>query len=218
MSSLGKRRVAALKQDDLAYTARRREIIDCAALLFRSNSYDATTFKDIAAKLHTDRATIYYYFASKRDLLLDVVRDAVVSVSVSAQQISKSTDTPTIKLQNIIASLLNSYAKNYPHQFVYVQEGMAVNKEQDEQLYQLGKIYEQSLTKIIEDGMSDGSFVSGKDPKVIVYGLLGALNWTNRWMVPDGRMSPEEIATTFSALFLAGLLPRADAPVRKKRR
>ena len=66
--------------------------------------------------------------------------------------------------------------------------------------------------------MADGSFFSGKDPKVIVYGLLGALNWTNRWMVPDGRMSPEEIATTFSALFLDGLLPRADVPVCKKRR
>lgn len=217
MSSLGKRRVAALKQDDLAYTARRREIIDCAAHLFRNNGYAATTFKDIAEKLLTDRATIYYYFASKRDLLLDVVRDAVVSVSVSAQKISKSKDPPTIKLQNIIVSLLNSYAKNYPHQFVYIQEGMALNKEQDKHLYKLGKIYERSLTEIIEEGMVDGSFRSDKNPKVIMYGLLGALNWTNRWMDPRGRMSPEEIATTFSTLFLDGLLPRADVPVRSKR-
>ena len=162
MSSLGKRRVAALKQDDLAYTARRREIIDCAALLFRSNGYAATTFKDIAAKLHTDRATIYYYFASKRDLLLDVVRDAVVSVSVSAQQISNSTDTPTIKLQNIIASLLNSYAKNYPHQFLYIQEGMAVNKEQDEQLYQLGKDMSKALPKSLKTGWPMARFLAVK--------------------------------------------------------
>jgi AcrR family transcriptional regulator len=216
MSSLGKRRAAALKQDDLAYTARRREIIDCAALLFRNKGYAASTFKDIAEKLNTDRATIYYYFASKRDLLLDVVRDAVISVSISAQQISKSKDTPTVKLHNIIVSLLNSYAKNYPHQFVYIQEGMAVNKEQDRHLYKLGKIFERSITEIIEEGMADGYFRSDKDPKVIVYGILGAMNWTNRWMDPSGRMTPEEIASTFSALFLDGLLPRAKKQVRKK--
>jgi AcrR family transcriptional regulator len=218
MSSLGKRRDAAIKQDDLAYNARRREIIDCAALLFRNNGYAATTFKDIAEKLSTDRATIYYYFASKRDLLLDVVRDAVVSVSSSAQQISKSKDPPPVKLRNIIVSLLNSYAKNYPHQFVYIQEGMTVNKEQDKHLYKLGKIYEHSIADIIEEGMADGSFRSDNDPKVIMYGLLGALNWTNRWMDPRGRMSPEEIAITFSTLFLDGLLPRANASVIKKRR
>jgi AcrR family transcriptional regulator len=218
MSSLGKRRAAALKQDDLAYTARRREIIDCAALLFRNKGYAASTFKDIAEKLNTDRATIYYYFASKRDLLLDVVRDAVVSVSGSAQQISKSKDKPPVKLHNIIVSLLNSYASNYPHQFVYIQEGMAVNKEQDKHLHKLGKLYERSIAEIIEEGMADGSFRNDKDPKVILFGLLGALNWTNRWMDPGGRMSPEEIATTFSALFLDGLLPRTDAPIRKKQK
>ncbi len=218
MSSLGKRRAAALKQDDVAYTARRREIIDCAALLFRNNGYAATTFKDIAEKLNTDRATIYYYFASKRELLLDVVRDAVASVSSNAQEISKSQDPAPVKLRNIIHSLLNSYAKNYPHQFVYIQEGMAVNQEQDKHLYKLGKLYESSIAEIIEEGMADGSFRSDKDAKVILYGLLGALNWTNRWMNPRGRMSPEEIATTFSTLFLDGLLPREVEPVRKKRR
>ena len=114
--------------------------------------------------------------------------------------------------------MLNSYAKNYPHQFVYIQEGMAVNKEQDKHLYKLGKLYERNIAEIIEEGMADGSFRSDNDPKVIMYGLLGALNWTNRWMDPRGRMSPEEIATTFSTLFLDGLLPRASAAVSKKRR
>jgi hypothetical protein len=66
--------------------------------------------------------------------------------------------------------------------------------------------------------MADGSFRNDKDPKVIVFGLLGALNWTNRWMDPNGRMSPEDIATTFSALFLDGLLPRTKVPVRKKQK
>jgi hypothetical protein len=95
---------------------------------------------------------------------------------------------------------------------------MAVNKEQDKHLYKHGKLYENSVAAIIKEGMADGTFSSDKDPKVILYGLLGALNWTNRWMDPSGRMSPEEIATTFSTLFLDGLLPRTAELVSKKRR
>jgi len=215
MSSLGKRRAAALEQDAVAYTRRRREIVDAAALLFRKKGYASTSFKDIAEDLGTDRATIYYYFASKRDLLLEVVRDVVSSVSNGAQAISKSKDPPPVKLRKVIESLLTSYAENYPHQFVYIQEGMAVNKEQDSHLFKLGKLYERSVADIIQEGMADGSFRSDEDPKVIMYGLLGALNWTNRWMNPRGRMSPHDIAATFSSLFLDGLLPRSKAPVRK---
>lgn len=218
MSSLGKRRAAAIQQDAVAYTTRRREIVDAAAMLFRKNGYASTSFKDIAEKLATDRATIYYYFASKRDLLIEVVRDAVSSVSSGAKEISKSKDPPPVKLRRIIESLLTSYAENYPHQFVYIQEGMAVNKEQDSHLFKLGKLYESSLAEIIQEGMADGSFRKDDDPKVIMYGLLGALNWTNRWMNPRGRLSPQEIATTFSSLFLDGLLPRTPASTRKKPR
>lgn len=208
MSNIGQRRAAALQQDAAAYTSRRREIVEAAARLFRKNGYASTSFNDIAEELGTDRATIYYYVASKRELLLEAVRDAVANVSNGALEIRKSNDPPADKLRKLILSLLSSYAENYPNQFVYIQEGMAVNKEQDAHLFKLGKLYERCVVEIIAEGMADGSFRRGGDPKVIMYGLLGALNWTHRWMNPRGRLSAQEIAQTFSALFLEGLLPR----------
>jgi len=215
MSNIGQRRAAARQQDAAAYMSRRREIVEAAAHLFRKNGYASTSFNDIAEALGTDRATIYYYVASKRELLLDAVRDAVANLSNGALEIRKSNDPPAEKLRKLIWSLLTSYAANYPNQFVYIQEGMAVNKEQDAHLFKLGKQYERCVVEVIEEGMADGSFRQGGDPKVIMYGLLGALNWTHRWMNPRGRLSAEEIADTFSSLFLEGLLPRARTGRRK---
>jgi TetR/AcrR family transcriptional regulator, cholesterol catabolism regulator len=215
MSNIGQRRAAARQQDAAAYTSRRREIVEAAALLFRKNGYASTSFNDIAEALGTDRATIYYYVASKRELLLEAVRDAVANLSSGALEIRKSNDPPAEKLRKLIWSLLTSYAANYPNQYVYIQEGMAVNREQDAHLFKLGKQYERCVVEVIEEGMADGSFRQGGDPKVIMYGLLGALNWTHRWMNPRGRLSAEEIANTFSSLFLEGLLPRARAGRRK---
>jgi AcrR family transcriptional regulator len=218
MSNIGQRRAAALQQDAATYTSRRREIVEAAAHLFRKNGYASTSFNDIAEALGTDRATIYYYVASKRELLLEAVRDAVANVSNGALEIRKSNDPPADKLRKLILSLLTSYAENYPNQFVYIQEGMAVNKEQDAHLFKLGKLYERCVVEVIEEGMADGSFRRGGDPKVIMYGLLGALNWTHRWMNPRGRLSAQEIARTFSMLFLEGLLPRGKSGGRKAER
>ena len=215
MSTIGQRRATALRQDAVAYTSRRREIVEAAARLFRKNGYASTSFNDIAEALGTDRATIYYYVASKRELLLEAVRDAVAGVSNGALAIRKSNDPPAEKLRKLILSLLTSYVENYPNQYVYIQEGMAVNKEQDAHLFKLGKLYERCVVEIIEEGMADGSFRRGGDPKVIMYGLLGALNWTHRWMNPRGRLSAQEIADTFSSLVLEGLLPRTRTGSRK---
>ena len=215
MSNIGQRRAAALHQDAAAYTSRRREIVEAAALLFRKKGYASTSFNDIAEALGTDRATIYYYVASKRELLLEAVRDTVAGVANGAVEIRKSKLAPGEKLRKLIASLLISYAENYPSQFVYIQEGMAVNKEQDAHLLKLGQLYERSVVEVIEEGMADGSFRRGGDPKVIMYGLLGALNWTHRWMNPRGRLSAQEIADNFAALFLEGLLPRTRTASRK---
>lgn len=208
MSNMGRRRAAALQQDAQAYVNRRREIVEAAARLFRRKGYAATSFSDIAEELGTDRATIYYYIATKKDLLLDAVRDAVDGVAQGALAICKSEDPAPEKLRKVVAALLTSYADNYPNQFVYIQEGMAVNKEQDTHLFKLGKLYERCVADIIQEGIADGSFRSDGDPKVLMYGILGALNWTHRWMHPKGRMPVQQIAEMFSSLFLDGLIPR----------
>lgn len=208
MSNIGRRRAAARHQDAETYTKRRREIVEAAARLFRKNGYASTSFNDLAEELGTDRATIYYYVASKKELLLDAVRDAVENVAKGAVAIRKSSDPPPKKLHDVIVALLTSYAQTYPNQYVYIQEGMAVNKAQDTHLFKLGKLYERCVVAIIEEGMADGSFRPGGDPNVIMYGILGALNWTHRWMNPLGRLSPVEVAECFSGMFLQGLQPR----------
>jgi AcrR family transcriptional regulator len=77
MSNIGRRRATALKQDAETYTKRRREIFEAAAKLFKKNGYERTSLNDVAEALDSDRATIYYYVASKKELLHEVVRDVV---------------------------------------------------------------------------------------------------------------------------------------------
>ena len=216
MSNIGKRRASALKQDAETYTKRRREIIEAAVQLFRKQGYAQTSLNDVAAALDTDRATIYYYVASKKELLHEVARDVVAQHAKDALEIQRRKEPAPVKLHMLIVALMRSYAANYPYQYVYIQEGMAVNSHGDAHLFKLGQRYERSLVDIISEGVAEGSF-SGGDPKIIAYGILGALNWTHRWFNPQGRLSPEQVAQTFSDLFLRGLVPPAKKAGAAKR-
>jgi AcrR family transcriptional regulator len=216
MSNIGRRRATALKQDAETYSRRRREIVEVAAELFRKNGYAHTSLNDVGAALESDRATIYYYFANKKELLHEVVRDVVAQTAKDALEIQRRQATPPEKLRELIHALMRRYAENYPYQYVYIQEGLAVNSHGDAHLFKLGEQYERSLVGILAEGLADGSFVSESDPKIIAYGILGSLNWTHRWYNPAGRLTPDQVAEAFTDLFLRGLAPPQTKASAKK--
>jgi len=49
--------------------ATRKRILDAAAILFGDQGYTATTLRQIAKSARIDAGSIYYYFASKEEIL-----------------------------------------------------------------------------------------------------------------------------------------------------
>jgi AcrR family transcriptional regulator len=50
----------------------RRRILDVAQELFTRQGYDKTSLRDIAERLQITKAALYYYFARKEDILLEL--------------------------------------------------------------------------------------------------------------------------------------------------
>jgi AcrR family transcriptional regulator len=50
----------------------RERILDIALELFSEQGYDKTSLRDIAARLGTTKAALYYHFARKEDILLEL--------------------------------------------------------------------------------------------------------------------------------------------------
>ena len=74
--------------------------------------------------------------------------------------------------------------------------------------------YEAGVREILADGMARGEFAPG-DARLRAFAILGAINWIARWFSPGGPASADEIADTFSGIFLDGLRARGPAPRRK---
>lgn len=68
------RRRAARRRAPGAEGARER-IMDAAQRLFAERGYDATSTAKIAAAADVPSGLVFYYFATKRDLLMAVIRE-----------------------------------------------------------------------------------------------------------------------------------------------
>ena len=208
-SDIGRRRSAAQRDGGVAYKQRRDEVIRAAAQVFKDKGYRAAGLGDIAALLNTDRASLYYYVSGKRELYEEVVGDALRRNVLEAERIRKSDFTPSEKLRELIADLMDAYDRHYPYLYVYVQEDLTRStpdaSPQSRELKRLGKRYDAAVVGVVEEGVADGSFKLSATPTVIAYGIIGMLNWSHRWFKPAGAMSGRELGEALADMVLGGL-------------
>lgn len=208
-SGIGLKRVRALDTGAPAYTKRRAAVIDAAVRVLREKGYAATTISDIATAAGLDRATLYYYFRSKDDIFGVLVSDAVNRLVAEARKIAESDEDPTTQLEQLIRSLMDTYARDYPHVYLYLQEDLAkiepTETEWRENMIECGREYERTIATVVERGIADGSFQTDADPRVITYAVTGMLSWTYRWYNPEGEWDSDALGKTFARLVLDGL-------------
>ena len=205
-SAIARRRAAAKEDASESYLERRRHILDAATQVFRSKGIASSSIDDVARAAGVDRASLYYYFASKEELFQEVVIDAVVDVMDLAEHIDESRDPPSEKLHTLIVKLVTSFAHRYPQIYVYLQEDVQAMPELN--LPEMQRRFEAVVTKIIREGIEAGEFRSDIPPRLASYAIQGMLAWTHRWFDPDGLVDPEDIAQAFTKLAVDGLRKR----------
>jgi AcrR family transcriptional regulator len=217
-SGMGRRRAAALAEGGTAYAERRAEIVATAARIFREKGFRGTSLADVAERLGTDRASLYYYIGSKEELFHEIVRDAAEANAQQAEAIRDGAGTAVDKLGRLITSLMASYAEHYPFLFVYIQEDLS--KVADgrsawaRQMAKINRRYDDAVIGIVESGFADGSIRPVGPARVIAYGIIGMVNWTHRWYREGASAMPSaaEVGQAFAEMVLGGLSSAPPEP------
>lgn len=209
VSRIAQRRSAALADGGVDYSARRNELVRVAANVFREKGYAAATLNDIASVLGTDRASLYYYVASKEELFQECIVQAVTDNIAKAEVISTQELSPRDRLVRLIELLINSQVEHYPYLYVYIQEDMRRVVSQDAawatQMVEQTHRFEQYFMDAIDDGVRTGLFRPGMSTTLVANSLFGMTQWTHRWFVPGRKWSADDLISTFVTIFFSGL-------------
>ncbi|MGE0232178.1 MAG: TetR/AcrR family transcriptional regulator [Flavobacteriaceae bacterium] len=208
-SKISERRLAARKTAAAEYEKRRARVLKAAAEVFKELGYSTATVDDVAKRAKIDRASIYYYFKGKKDLLREMVGGATADNVDMAEGIANSAASPPEKLRKLIVDLLLSYERHYPYLYVYVQEDMSRLLQDkspwSKQMVALNHRFDVAVVRIIQEGLKAKAFKSRGDAKLIAAGVVGMCNWSHRWFEPSGKRRASEVAETFADMVLDGL-------------
>jgi len=209
-SNIGKRRAAAIEKNSTGYNARRQEIINAAAQVFKVRGYRGTKLADIAKVLGVDRVSLYYYISSKDEVFEEVVTGVVIANTDRIIEIRDSSIPVREKLRETIEHVMNAYAENYPFLYVYLQENLshvAANRVGwANKMREVNRRYTQALVDIIQQGYDSGEFRQVAPADVVANGVLGMVSWTNRWFDPNrSQVSAEVIGKGYADIIIDGL-------------
>ncbi|MER5627996.1 TetR/AcrR family transcriptional regulator [Streptosporangium sp. NPDC002544] len=204
-----KREAAAQRKDRARYGAKREEILKAAAVVLGRNGLSGTTVEAIAREAGLDRATVYYYFPDKFAIFREAIHDGVTEMVEGLERIAGADLPPQERLLEAMRTVMRAYERHYPQLYIYFQEGAGqavIDQHLNQQLIGSGRVTEDLFESTVRDGMARGEFQISLPPKVFAKLLVGMLNWTSRWFVPNGALSAEDIADGMTETVLAGIV------------
>ena len=209
-TNIGRRREANSKDGSDFYADRRHDILRAAGEIFKEKGYESATMADIALRLGTDRATIYYYVSSKSELMQSVVREVTNRNVTAIEEIVRSNYPAREKLRLAFVTQMECYKSSYPYLHVFLQEKFPTLARDrsgwNNEIKDFSKRYFKAFGSIIQQGVECGEMNSDLPPELSTHAVIGMINWAHRWYKPDGNLSPERIGDGFAKLILDGLL------------
>ena len=219
LSGIGKRRLAAIQDGSTDYAAKRAELVNVAAEVFRRKGYAAATLNDIAAAFGTDRASLYYYVSSKEELFQACIQGITGTNLQRAEAIAAEESSPRERIRALVTMLIRSQAEHYPHMYLYIAEDMArIHSNEAEwagQMIEITRKIERIFLDAIEEGKAKGEFRQDLSTTLIANSIFGMTQWTHRWYVPgSSRYEPDDLSAAFNEILFAGI-STSEAPAAR---
>ncbi|HET7742970.1 MAG TPA: TetR/AcrR family transcriptional regulator [Mycobacterium sp.] len=214
-SKIAQRRELARKERSPAWLEQRALILAKAAEVFSIRGFNGTSITDIANHLGISQSNIYYYFATKEEIFLELVRQSTEFNVNGAEAVAAKQDPAIDRISEVVELLATSYQRQYPFLNIYVQEDARWLSSSGTELQQVfldsARRFENAVRAIVEDGIRNGEFKSDMDSRMVTYAILGAVNWMHRWYRPGGELTGAEIGKAMSDILLRGIVDSATS-------
>lgn len=196
------RRNATGRRSDSRWT----QIQAGATEVFRRLGYANSTLEDVAAQVGVRRATLYYYVATKEELLVSLLSGPIRDLRANLETIA----TRDVPAREKLTTALVEYTRvlgTHPELTIFNQENVhkVMSGPAADELIDNADRYGNVLTEVVRHGVAAGELRADVDPRVAVMGLLGMFNWMHRWFDPAGRLTLDEVAAGFITMALDGL-------------
>lgn len=183
---------AAVPSETEIRGAKRAVILREAAHLINRRGFHAASLEELAGRLGVTKAALYYYFPSKQALLKACFDEVMAAAFENLKRAKREGTDGRDKLRRTFLGYLQHIIDEVSVAIVTIEED-SLNPADRTEIIAARDRFERALRDLVREGMRDGSIVPC-DPKLVVFAMLGAVNWVTRWYRSDGEWSQSELA------------------------
>jgi AcrR family transcriptional regulator len=185
--------------------ANRASIVAAALDEFAQRGFKGASMDAIAARTHTTRALINYYFGSKEKLYIAVLEQVYAEIREAEGKLDLDHLAPAEAIRRIVQFTYDYYVAHEGFVHLVVTENQARGRHlaKSKAMRTLNRPIIERLGRVIERGQAAGSFRRDVDPVEVhkAIAALGMFNVTNQY--------------TFGAIFQRDMGAKGD--VRRRR-
>ena len=182
---------------------RRRQLMELATARFAENGYHPTSVADIVACLGVGKGVFYWYFESKEQLLLEILRDA--HRDLRRRQQAAIGDEPD-PVRRIELGMRASMAWFGEHRELFNLFDFAVTDERFAPAMRRGQeVAVADTVRHVKDGIVEGR-IRDVDPDLLSHAILGVTGQLARVFIHERDVDPGEVADAGVSFCLEGLL------------
>jgi len=185
--------------------ANRARILKAALDEFASRGFKGASMDAIAARTHTTRALINYYFGGKEQLYIAVLEQVYAEIREAEGELALDHLAPVAAVRRIVQFPFDYYLGHEGFVRLVVAENQAKGRhlKKSAAMRALNRPIIETLGGVIARGQADGSFRPGIDPVDVhmMIAALGMFNVTNQH--------------TFAAIFQRDMGARGDVARRR---
>lgn len=199
----------------LSETERRGQILRSARSVFIEKGYLAARVDDVARRAGLSKGAVYFYFPSKRDLFLALVREEHENTYSFIDQADHDDRPAAVKLLDLGRKYLDYFAglKSPPRFFMMMSEQAIRDEEVREELIAVHSRFVDACTRILAQGMAEGTF-RPLDPLAVAQILKALIDGLAGESAIGLRPDRERLAGDGIQVILSGILlpPDSKAP------
>lgn len=185
---------------------KRMAILRTAAQSFNSSGYHQTSLNDLADTLGVTKPALYRYIEGKEDILKQCLNIAQEQIHTAIVELEAATVNSSLTGREQFKLFFTRFAEMSSDDFgacLILSRGSVADESFRDQYRAVAREISQSMNKIVDIGMADGS-IKTSSGRLLVAAMLGAINEAVYWQQKEGRVSPEKIAEQFFSLFELG--------------
>lgn len=185
-------------------TVGRERVMQVALQSFLANGFSGTSLKSIANELKISTPALYWYFPSKEELYVSVIKQAMDDF-ISYVQESITDNDPLFKLSQLVRAHVtwqlqqSELARAFDLTMSLKGRSVGIPESRLEPIVKLELEYREQVRSILREGVEAGLF-DIDDVKTTAFAIITMCEYVTTWYKPEGELSVAAVANRYEGL------------------